>query len=56
MQTPAEKFQGFRCCDRVWELVPVSHCFWEEGVPVDLTGGFLLVELVTSTGSTVSTL
>ena len=56
MQAPAECFQGFRCSDFVWELVPVDDSPWEEGVPVYLTGGSLLVELVSSTGSTVSTL
>ena len=40
----------------VWELVPVDDSPGEEGVPVYLTGGSLLVELVSSTGSTVSTL
>ena len=56
MQAPAECFQGFRCIDFVWELDPVDDIPGEEGVPVYLTGGSLLVELVSSTGSTVSTL
>ena len=56
MQAPAEFFQGFRCSDFVWELVPVDDSPGEEGVPVYLTGGSLLIELVSSTISTVSTL
>ena len=55
MQAPAEFFQGFRCSDFVWELVPVNDTPGEEGVPEYLTGVSLLVELVSSTGSTVST-
>ena len=39
---PPKMFQGICCCDRVWELVPVSDCSGE-GVPVNLTGGSLLV-------------
>ena len=38
-----------------WELIPVDDSPGE-GVPVYHTGGPLLVELVSSTGSTVSTL
>ena len=53
-QTRAECFQGFRC-DCGWELVPVDDCPEEEGIPVGLAGVSLLVELVTSTGSTVIT-
>ena len=34
--------------DFVWELVPVDDSPGEEGVPVYLTGGSLLVELVSS--------
>ena len=56
MQAPAEFVQGFCCSDFVWELVPVDESPGEEGVPVYLTGGSFLVELVSSTGSTVSTL
>ena len=56
MQAPAEFFQGFRCCAFVWELVPVDDSPGEEGVPVYHTGGSLLVELVSFTGFTVSTL
>ena len=56
MQAPAECFQGFSCSDFVWELVPVDDSPGKEGVPVYLTGGSLLVEPVSSTGSTVSTL
>ena len=33
MQAPAECFQGFRCSDFVWELVPVDDSPGEEGVP-----------------------
>ena len=55
-QTPTEFFQRFRCCDRVWKLVPVFDCSREKEVPVDLTGGSLMVELGASTGSTVFTL
>ena len=50
-QTRAEWFQRFRCCGCGW----VDDCPGEEGVPVGLTGGSLLVELVASTGSTVTT-
>ena len=56
MQAPAECFQGFRCSDFVWELVPVNDSPGEEGVSVYLTGCSLLVELVSSTGSFVFTL
>ena len=49
MQAAAELFKRFRCCDHVWELVPVDDC------SVDLTVGSYLVERVSSTGSTVST-
>ena len=55
MQAPVECFQGFRCSDFVWELVPVDDSPGEEGVPVSSLV-VLLVELVSSTGSTVSTL
>ena len=50
-----EFFQRFRCCGCGWELVPVDDCPGEKGIPVGLTGGSLLVELVASTGSTVTT-
>ena len=50
MQALTDFFQGFCYCDLVWELVPVDDC---SGVPVALIGGPLLVELVSSTGSTV---
>ena len=56
MQAPTEFFKGFHCSDFVWELVPVDGSPGEEGVPVYLTGVSLLVELVSSIGSTVSTL
>ena len=39
----------------MWELVPVDNSPGEGGVPVYLSGGSVLVELVSSTGSTVST-
>ena len=55
LQARPEFFQGFHCCDLVWELVPVDNGS-REGVPVNLMYGSLLVELVSSTGSTVSTL
>ena len=54
-QSRAECFQIFRCCGCGWELVSVEGCPGEKGVPVGLTGGSLLVELVASTGSTVTT-
>ena len=41
MQALTEFFEGFHCCDLVLELVPVDHRSWEEGVPVDLSGGSL---------------
>ena len=49
------RLQGFHCCDRVCELVPVDDCSGE-GVSVDLTSGSHLLERVPSTGSIVSTL
>ena len=54
-QTRAECFQRFRCCGWGFELVPVNDCPGEKGVPVGLTGGSLLAELVASTGSTLTT-
>ena len=51
-----EIFQRSHCCDRVLKLVPVFDCSGEKEVPVDLTGGSLLVNRVTFTGSTATTL
>ena len=55
MQVRQEFFQGFHCCELVCEIVPVDDGSGEK-VSVNLTGGSLLEELVSSTGSTVSTL
>ena len=54
-QTHAEGFHRFRCCGCGWELFPVDDGPGEKGVPVGLTGGSLLIELVASMGSTVTT-
>ena len=53
---PFFQIHVFGCCDLVWELVPVKDGSGEEGVPVNLTGGSLWVEFVSSTGSNISTL
>ena len=56
MQAAEEFFHVSRCCGHVWELLPVDDGSVEEVVHANLIGGSLLVDLLSSMGSTVSTL